>query len=240
MARPAPERRDASMIADLLGNPARAAMVASLMGDFAMPASQLASIARISRPTASEHLGRLVRNGILSVDRIGRNAYYRIADPAVAELVESLALVAPVAAPRSLRDDHALTALRRGRTCYRHLAGWIGVQLADSLQKLGLIRVGEIGLEVDTRLWNEQRPLGLGVPAAGTNGSGPPPIKNCVDWSERRRHVAGPLATSLTQRLFELGWVARTPAHRRAVTVTRDGAIGLRQEFDLIVDRQPT
>ena len=233
MARPDSSHPDVATIAELLGNAPRAAMVTSLMGDFARPASELAAIAGVSRPTASEHLARLVAHDLLTVERVGRNAYYRIAGRQVAELVESLAVIAPVAPPTSLRSARLLTTLGYARTCYRHLAGRVGVALADALRAQKLVRQVHNGLEVDRDRWDERRPLGLA--ATVRRGEKQPAIKGCVDWSERRHHLAGSLATSLTERMFQLEWIARAPGHPRAVVVTAEGLTGLRGEFGLAV-----
>src|SRR5262252_915959 len=121
-------------VAALIGDTARATMLAALMGGQSLTASELAYLARISRPTASEHLGKLVNARLLSVTQKRRNRYYRIASPLVARMLESIKAVAAIEVPpryqpRSARDD----ALRFARTCYDHLAGRLGVAIADAL-----------------------------------------------------------------------------------------------------------
>ncbi|MGW3565462.1 ArsR/SmtB family transcription factor [Streptomyces sp. NPDC000941] len=231
MLDPGQPRPDIATVAELLGNTTRATMVSALAGDFVMPAGELASIAGVSRPTASEHLSRLVDRGLLSVDRMGRHAYYRISSPQVAELIEALAVIAPLRPPTSLRSARLLKTLSHARTCYRHLAGRIGVELAGALLARGLVRRGESGLEIDTERWDADKPLGLASGPLEIEGQ--PLIKGCVDWSERRHHLAGTAATALTDQLFELGWIARAREHKRAVVVTPAGAEGLSDEFGL-------
>ncbi|MEK2473762.1 MULTISPECIES: ArsR/SmtB family transcription factor [Streptomyces] len=231
MLDPAQPRPDIATVAELLGNATRAAMVSALVGDFVMPAGELATIAGVSRPTASEHLSRLVEHGLLTVDRMGRHAYYRISSPQVAELVEALAVIAPVRQPTSLRSARLLKTLSNARTCYRHLAGRIGVELAEALCERGLVRRTPDGIEIDAERWDARKPLGLTLDALESDGQ--PLIKGCVDWSERRHHLAGSAATALTDQLFALGWIARAREHKRAVVVTAEGLAGLSSEFGL-------
>ncbi|AJC60080.1 MULTISPECIES: winged helix-turn-helix domain-containing protein [Streptomyces] len=231
MLDPAQPRPDIATVAELLGNATRAAMVSALVGDFVMPAGELATIAGVSRPTASEHLSRLVEHGLLTVDRMGRHAYYRISSPQVAELVEALAVIAPVRQPTSLRSARLLKTLSNARTCYRHLAGRIGVELAEALCERGLVRRTPDGIEIDAERWDARKPLGLTLDAMESDGQ--PLIKGCVDWSERRHHLAGSAATALTDQLFALGWITRAREHKRAVVVTAEGTAGLSSEFGL-------
>jgi DNA-binding transcriptional ArsR family regulator len=234
MLEPGQARPDIATVAELLGNATRATMVSALAGDFVMPAGELASIAGVSRPTASEHLSRLVDRGLLSVDRMGRHAYYRISSPQVAELIEALAVIAPLRPPTSLRSARLLKTLSHARTCYRHLAGRVGVELAGALLGRGLVRREEGGgLEIDAERWDASKPLGLASGPLEVEGQ--PLIKACVDWSERRHHLAGTAATALTDQLFELGWITRAREHKRAVVVTPAGAEGLSDEFGLNV-----
>src|SRR5262245_31245222 len=136
-------------VAALVGDTARATILAALMGGQALTASELAFIARVSRPTASEHLTKLVEARLIAVSKQGRYRYYRIASPLVARMLESIIAVAAIEVPpryqpRSIRDD----ALRFARTCYDHLAGQLGVAIADALVDNGHIVLGEDGGEV--------------------------------------------------------------------------------------------
>lgn len=230
MLSPYQPRPDIAVIAELMGNTTRAAMISALAGDAVMPAGELASIAGVSRPTASEHLARLREHGLVSVERQGRHAYYRLSGSEVAEMVEALAVIAPVRPPTSLRGVRQMKVLSHARTCYKHLAGRLGVALADALCEQGLVRRVKDGLALDAARWDERGPLGL-TSAVGPNSQ--PPVKGCVDWSERRHHLAGPLATALTGELFSRDWIARTRDHHRAVVVTAEGERGLAKEFGL-------
>ncbi len=214
---PDPELRgdpDFGAIAALMADPSRAAVLAELADGRALPPSELAEVAGVSRSTISEHLAKLERAGLVSVETGGRHRYFRLAGPEVATAVEALAALAPRRPVRSLKGVNRAGALGAARTCYGHLAGRLGVGITEAMDERGLIaREGEVFLLTDAgAAWLE----GLGIerpPRAG---------KACNDWSERRPHLAGALGVALTRRLFELGWIERT-ARPRAVTLTPTG-----------------
>ena len=136
--------QDLSLTANLLGDPGRAAIVLSLMDGLALPAGELASIANVAPQTASGHLARLIDGGLLSVERQGRHRYYRLSSPEVADAIEALLVL--TARPKSRErtgPTHTVTAgsLAHARTCYAHLAGWLGVQIAEELERRALLRV---------------------------------------------------------------------------------------------------
>ncbi len=217
-------------VAALVGDTARATMLAALMGGQALTASELASLAHISRPTASGHLGKLTAARLLSVTQKRRNRYYRIASPLVAKMLESIKAVAaletpPRYQPRSAQDD----ALRFARTCYDHLAGRLGVAIADALMAKRFIVLTEEGGEVT--------PAGTRFLAKfGANLNSTPASRRifcraCLDWSERRYHVAGFVGAEIWRRCLELGWLARR-RDTRAVRVTPAGRRGLREMLE--------
>jgi DNA-binding transcriptional ArsR family regulator len=204
-------------VAALMADPSRAAVLAELTDGRALPPSELAEVAGVSRSTISEHLAKLERAGFLSVERGGRHRYFRLAGPEIAEAVEALAALAPRFPVRSLRQSNRAGALGAARTCYGHLAGRLGVGITEAMQDRGLLRrEAEVFLLTgDGDGW--LRELGLEKP--------PRAGKTCNDWSERRPHLAGRLGVALARRLFELEWLERTePA--RAVRVT---AVGRRE-----------
>jgi DNA-binding transcriptional ArsR family regulator len=235
---------DIASVAAALADRTRATMVDALVGGQAIPASQLASIARVSRPTASGHLGRLVEHGIVTVERCGRHAYYRLAGPDVLAVLEAMAVVAPVRRPTSLRGSRALDAMCEGRTCYDHLAGRLGVAVTDGLIRGGLVRTSDAPsgagltrtvMELDGETWNRVRPLGLDC--GPWQGQRRPAVRACVDWSERRHHMAGSVAAAIAARLFELGWIERRQG--RVVQVTPAGRDGLREDLGVVLDGAP-
>jgi len=205
---------DISAAAALMADPSRAVVLMELTDGRALPPSELAEVAGVSRSTMSEHLAKLQRAGFLAVERGGRNRYYRLSGPAVATAVEALAALAPRAEVHSLRQANRAGALGAARTCYGHLAGRLGVGITDAMVGRGYVeREGEVFLLTEP---GAAFFVDLGIekpPRAG---------KSCNDWSERRPHLAGKLGVALTKRLFELDWVRRTE-RRRAVEVTAEG-----------------
>jgi DNA-binding transcriptional ArsR family regulator len=221
---------DVAAAAALIGEPARAALLLALTEEAALPASELAARARIAPSTASEHLGRLVAGGLIVGERQGRHRYFHLADPAVAAAIEALSAIAPEKPVRSLREATIGDAIRYARTCYDHLAGRLGVELTSSLERdrvlvpngsgyglgpLAPARLEELGIDLD-ELARQRRTL----------------VRPCLDWSERRRHVAGALGAALAGRLFELGWLRRREANR-SVEVTALGRARLLAEFSV-------
>lgn len=205
---------DIAAAAALMADPSRAAVLMELTDGRALPPSELAEVAGVSRSTMSEHLAKLREAGYLAVERGGRNRYYRLAGPEVAAAVEALAALAPRTEVRSLRQANRAGALGAARTCYGHLAGELGVGITDAMVGRGLIEhEGEVFLLTEP---GAAFLVDLGIekpPRAG---------KSCNDWSERRPHLAGKLGVALAKRLFELDWIERTE-RRRAVRVTKVG-----------------
>jgi DNA-binding transcriptional ArsR family regulator len=221
---------DIAAAARLLAQPARAALVLALMEDGALPASELARRAGVSASTASSHLATLVSGGFLVDERAGRHRYFRLADPAVAQAVEALAVVAPRRQVRSLREATAAELIRDARTCYDHLAGRLGVAVACSLERdrVVLRENGSYALGLDAERWLAAFGIELSLLARRRR----PLIRGCLDWSERELHVAGSVGAALTARMFELGWLARRPRNR-SVEVTVEGRRGLVERFGL-------
>jgi DNA-binding transcriptional ArsR family regulator len=220
-------------VAALVGDTARATMLAALMSGQALTGSELARIAGVSRPTASEHLAKLVGARLITFARLGRHAYYRITSPLVAQMMESIIAVAAIEVPpryrpRSARDD----ALRFARTCYDHLAGWLGVAIADALSGAGHIILSDDGGEVKTSGVAFLAELGA------DNLSHVCPAhrfcRPCLDWSERRYHIAGRVGASIWRRCFDLGWMVRDH-DSRAVHLTPRGEVGIAKTFGIDV-----
>jgi DNA-binding transcriptional ArsR family regulator len=213
--------------ARLMGEPARAAMLVALLDGRALPASELAAIARVKPPTASAHLAQLVAGGLVTDRRIGRHRYFALAGPEVASAVEALQLIAPRRAVTSYSQSATARRLAEARSCYDHLAGRIALDLADALVAEGAISpldAGEPG-----RLHATDGPLGVRLRLAdvGDVGSaGPrsrrPEVRGCLDWTERRPHIAGRLGSHLLAVLLADGWVARVPGDR-SLRVTASG-----------------
>lgn len=219
---------DIARIAALIADPTRATILMALTDGRALPPSELALAAGVSRSTVSGHLSRMLDSGLLAVETGGRNRYYRLAGPEIATALESLAVIAPTSRPRTLRESNRSDALRSGRTCYGHLAGRLGVSITDALIERGaLARSGDrFTFKTDSAFDR----LGLKVQAVKPrNGI---LAKPCNDWTERRPHLAGPLGVALARRMFELNWVERLP-QPRAVRLTDAGRRGLREELGI-------
>jgi DNA-binding transcriptional ArsR family regulator len=206
--------------AALLAEPARAELMLSTLAEGPLPASELAVRAGIAPSTASGHLRRLVDGGFLVVTERGRHRYYEPAGPAVAEAVETLSRIAPQLAPRSLREATRNELLREARTCYDHLAGRLGVELARALEQRGVIVRRDGDYALGERAAAEL--TGLGIELEPLAAQRRPLVRGCLDWSERELHVAGALGAAITARLFELGCVVRRDA-TRSVALTAAG-----------------
>jgi DNA-binding transcriptional ArsR family regulator len=218
--------------AALIADPARAAILMALMDGRAQPAGSLAYAANLSPQAASNHLAKLLDGGMVTVETEGRHRYYRLARPEVAAVLEALQSLAPPV--RSLDEPRSPEArrLRAARSCYDHLAGRLGVAIAQAMEARGLLSVPAnmpVGKFCDVTETGRQWLADLGVDLATTRR---PPARRCLDWTERRHHLAGPLGTALLARMVELGWVMRNPG-TRAVTVTRAGAEGLKFWLDV-------
>jgi DNA-binding transcriptional ArsR family regulator len=215
---------DIAAVAGLVADPSRAAVLTALTDGRALPPSELAEIAGVSRSTMSEHLAKLERAGLLAVERGGRNRYFRLSGPEVAAAIESLATLAPRRPVRSLRDSKRVDALGAARTCYGHLAGRLGVSLTEALLERGAMEREEDAFLLTEAGAGWMREIGIENP--------PRTGKPCNDWSERRPHLAGRLGVTLTSRLFELDWLERTGTPR-AVRLTPLGEEELRQRLGL-------
>ncbi len=208
-----------------MGDPTRAAFLMALSEERALPAGELARRAGVTASTASIQLAKLVDGGLLTAEQSGRHRYYSLADPAIATAIESLAVISPRRPASSLRQARIGSDLQAARTCYDHLAGGLGVALFDALlrervltrelepTKKGFRRLGELGIDVDGA-------------ASGRRAF----ARRCLDWSERRDHLAGALGAAIASRFFELGWIERMSSSR-AVRITDTGRRGLEREL---------
>jgi DNA-binding transcriptional ArsR family regulator len=216
-------------VAALVGDTARATMLAALMGGQALTGSELASLARVSRSTASEHLTKLVEARLIAPAKLGRFSYFRIASPLVAHMMESIITVAAIQVPprhqpRSVQDD----ALRFARTCYDHLAGQLGVAITDALIREGHLVLTDEGGELTES--GESFLTGIGADITSKSGTRRCFCRPCLDWSERRYHVAGLVGSQIWLRCQALGWLARS-RETRALRLTPSGRVELPKLF---------
>lgn len=232
-------------VGELLADRARCRMLLALADGRALPASTLAAEAGVAPSTASGHLRRLTERGLTEVVATGRYRYYRLAGPEVARLVEVLGRIAPPRPVRSLREGTRAHAMRLARRCYDHLAGRLGVAVTDALRDRGWIE-GSDGTPDPTAGHGDRLPRPVpedegayrlteaGRAGLTEAGVAVPPrlraVRCCVDWTEQRHHLAGPLAAALLARFDEDGWLRSVPGHR-ALKVTEDGVAGLADRF---------
>src|SRR5581483_9026860 len=210
-----------AMTANLLAEPARAAMLLELMHGRALPAGELADAGNVTAQTASGHLAKLVEGGFLRMGQQGRHRYYRLANAEVADAVEALLVLSRGGRTRQMSVPE-VGSLAHARTCYAHLAGWLGVQIADALQANGvLLPAGGRAFAVTERAreWFEE--MGIVWNGAG-DGANAKLARQCIDWTERRPHVAGALGVAMYRRFVALRWIAPIKS-TRAVRVTLDG-----------------
>ncbi|AKF95785.1 ArsR/SmtB family transcription factor [Brevibacillus laterosporus] len=217
-------------VAALVGDPSRVTMLLELLGGIALPASELARAARITPQTASSHLTKLVEGNLLVVEMSGRHRYYRLSGPEVAYALEALNVIATPKPIRSLKEYDQSKVLRYARTCYDHIAGEVGVGLTDRLLELGMIERSGRDFVVSKHGYERFKQFGIDVDNVKKGRRHF--ARQCLDWSERKHHIAGGLGAAITNRLFELEWIARIPGGR-AVRVTDAGLNGLADEFGL-------
>jgi DNA-binding transcriptional ArsR family regulator len=212
-------------IAAMIGDHARAEVLTVLMSGMALTATELADAAGVTRQTISAHLAKLEDAGLLSVEAQGRHRYFRIADAEVAQLLESLMGVAFGTGAVRVRSSPREPALRKARVCYDHLAGELGVLVYESLARRGAFALDADGIALTSQ--GQALVRSLGVDTGKLPASRRPFCRTCLDWSERRHHLAGQLGTLLLDRFQRLGWARRVP-DSRVLAFTPDGEAALR------------
>lgn len=223
-------------IAALMGDNARAEVLSALMSGCAYTATELADMAGVTRQTISFHLGKLMEADLVAVDQQGRHRYFRLAGGEVAHLLESLMGLAAKSAPSRLLFGPREPALRKARICYDHLAGELGVLVYEEMLRHGLLRRADGGLMLmeQGRRWFE----GIGIDLQKVAAQRRTFCRECLDWSERRHHLAGALGAALLHRIQEMGWAQREK-ESRAIVFTSDGEKSLRALFQLAATRDP-
>lgn len=216
---------DLATVASLLADETRAGLCLALLDGRAWTAGELAAHVGVARSTATGHLHRLVAGGLLTERRQGRHRYVQLAGPAVAALLEDLSARARPrpAAPRGLRAVTADAALRRGRTCYDHLAGRLGVAVTDAMVTAGLL--DRATLTPAGAAWFRDA-LGCDLATGPSHPTRRPLVRDCLDWTERRTHVAGVVGATLCTAFLTHGWVERVGSGR-AVRLTPSGRTAL-------------
>jgi DNA-binding transcriptional ArsR family regulator len=214
-------------VAALFADPSRLAMLWALSDGRPRPAGELARHARVSASTASEHLARLLGNGLVVVERHGRHRYYRIGSRAVVAALEAMGALALPAPPTEYRQLASAKAVRHARSCYDHLAGALGVQVTQALVARGALLLRDEQYEVP----NDGVSFlvdALGVDVDRARASRRQFAKACLDWTEREYHVAGALGAELLGSFLLTGWLERTDGSR-ALRVTATGRRGFQR-----------
>jgi DNA-binding transcriptional ArsR family regulator len=215
----------------LIADPARAAMLMSLLDGHARPAGELAFAAGITPQTASSHLSKLLAGGLVMVETQGRHRYYRLGGPHVASALENLAAIGVTESMRRRPPSREAQRLQFARCCYDHLAGRIGVAVTHGLQERSfLLAADDKRFDVTPAGIDWFSRMGLEVAALKPNRRGL--ARQCLDWTEREYHLAGPLGVQLMSRLCAIGWLRRAESSR-AIHVTQKGWIGLKEEFGI-------
>ncbi|HTQ15328.1 MAG TPA: helix-turn-helix transcriptional regulator [Rhizomicrobium sp.] len=205
-------------VAALAGDPARANMLSALLAGKALTAAELAAEAGVTAQTASSHLAKLAGGGLIAGVKQGRHRYFRLADEDVAEMLETMMGVAARAGHLRARTGPNDPGMRKARVCYDHLAGEMGVALFDGLVQAGVLaprgdRLTRTGADFLS---------GFGIDMPALAAARRPLCKTCLDWSQRRFHLAGGLGAALLSRFYDLGWARRDRASR-AVIFTSQG-----------------
>jgi DNA-binding transcriptional ArsR family regulator len=219
-------------VAALIGDTARANILSALMGGRALTSGELAAIAGITPQTASGHLAKLTDAGLSAVEKQGRHRYYRLASPEVAQALHALMAVAAMGPKRHHPLGPKDAALRLARTCYDHMAGRLAVAITDQLHANGHITLEDGAGQITKTGLQLFQDLGIGVEP---NNSRRPLCRTCLDWSERRPHLAGQLGAALLNRLLELKWLTRAPSGR-ALIISQRGENRLTDHFGLSSD----
>jgi len=217
----APHEPRLARIASLVADPSRARMLAFLLSGEYASAGELARTASIGAATASAHLVKLVDAGLLACEPRGRHRYFRIADADVAHALEALAMVAERSSHERAWSAPARLRLREARCCYGHLAGRLGVALLQRLLALGWLADAPDGYALTAPGVSGLAELGFDAAALGAGGSHRIAYP-CLDWSERRDHLAGKLASALLAHFMERGWLRRLGTER-ALELTPPG-----------------
>ncbi|MEV6522927.1 winged helix-turn-helix domain-containing protein [Longispora sp. NPDC051575] len=215
-------------LAGLLADRTRATICVALLDGRAWTAGELAKLAKVAPSTASGHLSRLIAGGILAEERQGRHRYVRLAGPEVAALIEDLSSFGAPPPARSLRESNRRRAEARARTCYDHLAGHLGVAVADAMVRDGLV-ADDAGLAVTPAgvAWLDR----LGIAPAPARGRRPL-VRSCLDWTERRTHLAGTVGAALCAAALDRHWVERAGGGR-ALRITPAGTTAFRTHLNI-------
>jgi DNA-binding transcriptional ArsR family regulator len=213
--------------ATLIGDSTRMAILTALTDGKALTAGELAYVAKVTPQTASAHLGKLVEGALITVEVQGRHRYYKLTGPEVVDAIEAIAVISPPVEVRSLRQSSQKKALEYARTCYNHLAGKFGVALTEALLEMDYLRLGgKCYLATEKgKKWSDS--FGIYIDPNKLNLEA---IQHHLDWTERKHHLAGPLALAIMNRLHELNWI-KNGSIPRSIQITDFGRRKIVDEF---------
>ncbi|WP_203710656.1 ArsR/SmtB family transcription factor [Asanoa siamensis] len=222
---------DLAAVARLIAEPARAAMLDALLSGEALAAGELARAGQVRPSTASGHLAQLVAGGLVEVAHSGRHRYFRLASPDVAHALEALGAISPPRPVRSLRQSRTDEAMTLARTCYDHLAGVVAVALVDAFVARSLLTAGGDGFTLTPA--GAEALADAGIDIADARASRRAFARSCLDFTERRPHLAGALGAAVCAHVLAEGWfVRRAPGHR-ALRITDEGRRQLAKRWDI-------
>ncbi|SEA67230.1 ArsR/SmtB family transcription factor [Paraburkholderia sartisoli] len=222
-----------STVAHLIAEPVRAVILITLANGNALSASALAEAAGVTAQTASSHLAKLLDGGLLTVESRGRHRYFQLAGAHISHALESLASIGPVTPAWRNTPNRAARELRFARCCYDHLAGQIGVAVTQSMLGRGfIIEAGDRQYAITAcgSAWLQQ----LGVDAGAQTMESTGHARQCLDWTERQHHIAGPLGARLMNAFLAWDWMRKSPV-TRSVTITAKGWEALEKHFGIVV-----
>ncbi|MEV0713398.1 helix-turn-helix transcriptional regulator [Asanoa sp. NPDC050611] len=222
---------DLAAVARLIAEPARAAMLDALLSGSALAAGELARAARVRPSTASGHLAQLVSGGLVEVTHSGRHRYFRLASADVAHALEALGAISPPRPVRSLRQSRTDEAMTLARTCYDHLAGVVAVALVDAFVADGLLVAGGDGFVLTPA--GASALADAGVDVAGARSTRRSFARSCLDFTERRPHLAGALGAAVCTHALAEGWFVRRAPGGRALRITDEGRRQLAKRWQI-------
>jgi predicted transcriptional regulator len=215
----------------LIADPARTAMLTALFDGRALPAGELAYAARVTAQTASSCLEEMLADGLISVETQGRHRYYRLAGPDAIHAIEGLVAIRPGVTVRRKALDSKAKKLRFCRCCYGHLAGQVGIAIAQRLQEQDYIQTApdkQFNVTASGIAWFKN----IGIDAQALKSTHNGLARQCLDWTERSHHLAGPLGAELLRTLCAAGWMRRSK-DSRVVQVTQKGWVELKHRLNL-------
>ncbi|MCY9308293.1 winged helix-turn-helix domain-containing protein [Bacillus inaquosorum] len=219
-------------ISSLLSDPSRSSILLSLMDGRIHPAGELAYLANIKPHTASFHLNKLLEAKLISVEKHGRHRYYRLSNSEAANVIEQLLSIAPKEKVTSLKDSKEKSDLHFARTCYDHLAGYVGVQITNSLVEQGMLKKVDLNFEVTSE--GSLFFSNFGIDEEQQRNKRRAFARCCLDWSERQHHIAGALGNALLVRMLEEKWIVRMPK-TRAIKITQSGKTAFEKYLKLSI-----